>query len=172
MHWIWSNIYKEDQTLLFCIKSFLQLLSAVFAFQRFLQPFHAVLANLISKLDFLTWKYWWFERIVDIENARKSIKKIIVVEKITFVDPYCLVVFTLCGVESFQWWRKERSAEDIMRSCTFCPIALCTKSNGRYDIEAEKEKNKKVKVVKNQIFGHLQHPKNEVRYLENIFLRL
>ena len=28
----------------------------------------------------------------------------------------------LCGVESFQWWRKERSAEDIMRSCTFCHI--------------------------------------------------
>ena len=28
----------------------------------------------------------------------------------------------LCGVESFQWWRKERSVEDIMRSCTFCHI--------------------------------------------------
>ena len=59
-----------------------------------------------------------------------------------------------------------------MRSCTFCPIALCTKSNGRYDIEAEKEKNKKVKVVKNQIFGHLQHPKNEVRYFRIIFFTL
>ena len=33
------------------LKSFLQLLNAV---QRFLQPFRAVLANLISKLDFLT----------------------------------------------------------------------------------------------------------------------
>ena len=48
-------------------------------------------------------------------------------------------------------------------------IALCSKSNGRCDIKAEKEKNQKVKVVINQIFGRLQHPKNEVRYLQNIF---
>ena len=54
------------------LKSFLQLLNAV---QRFLQPFRAVLANLISKLDFLTWKYRWFERSVDIEMPGKVSKK-------------------------------------------------------------------------------------------------
>ena len=32
-------------------------------------------------------------------------------------------------------------------------IALCTKSNGRYDIKAEKRKNYKVKEVINQIFA-------------------
>ena len=47
-------------------------------------------------------------------------------------------------------------------------IALCTKSNGRYDIKAEK-----VKIVINQIFGHLQHSIHtyEERYFENIFFQ-
>ena len=38
--------------------------------------------------------------------------------------------------------------------------ALWFKSNvnGGYDIKAEKKKNKTVKVITNQIFGHLQHP--------------
>ena len=53
-----------------------------------------------------------------------------------------------------------------------CKIALWFKSSGGYDIKAEKKKNKTVKVITNQIFGHLQHPKNKVRYLENIFFRL
>ena len=38
---------------------------------------------------------------------------------------------------------------------------------GSYEEEGESES----KVI-NQIFGRLQFPKNEVRYLENIFLRL
>ena len=50
-----------------------------------------------------------------------------------------------------------------------CNIALWFKSNGGYDIKAEKKKNKTVKVITNQIFGHLQHTKIEVRYLDNIF---
>ena len=35
---------------------------------------------------------------------------------------------------------------------------------GAYEKEGESESK-----IMNQIFGRLQHPKNEVRYLENIF---
>ena len=37
--------------------------------------------------------------------------------------------------------------------------------------EGEEEGESESKVI-NQIFGRLQHPKNEVRYLENTFFRL
>ena len=43
---------------------------------------------------------------------------------------------------------------------------------GGVTLRQKKEKNKKVKVVINQIFGCLQHLKNEVKYTENIFFRL
>ena len=42
----------------------------------------------------------------------------------------------------------------------------------RPSLRADKEEGKSVSKVTNQIFGHLQHLKNEVRYLENIFFRL
>ena len=42
-------------------------------------------------------------------------------------------------------------------------------SDGNFNLEEEGESERK---VINQIFGRLLHPKNEVRYLENIFFRL
>ena len=43
---------------------------------------------------------------------------------------------------------------------------------GGVTLRQKKEKNWKVKVVINKIFGCLKHLKNEVKYTENIFFRL
>ena len=40
------------------------------------------------------------------------------------------------------------------------------------ELGANEEEGDSESKVTNQIFGHLQHLKNEVRYLENIFFRL
>ena len=40
------------------------------------------------------------------------------------------------------------------------------------ELGSDEEEGKSERKVINQIFGRLQHPKNEVRYLENIFFRL
>ena len=41
---------------------------------------------------------------------------------------------------------------------------------GSVELVADEEEGKSESKVINQIFGCLQHPKNELRYLENIFL--
>ena len=43
---------------------------------------------------------------------------------------------------------------------------------GLVEFAANKEEGESESEVINQIFGRLLHPKNEVRYLENIFFRL
>ena len=40
---------------------------------------------------------------------------------------------------------------------------------GRVELGANEEEGESESKVTNQIFGRLQHPKNEVRYLENTF---
>ena len=40
------------------------------------------------------------------------------------------------------------------------------------ELGSDEEEGKSERKVINQIFGRLLHPKNEVRYLENIFFRL
>ena len=40
---------------------------------------------------------------------------------------------------------------------------------GSVELGADDEEGESESKVINQIFGRLQHPKNEVRYLENIF---
>ena len=40
---------------------------------------------------------------------------------------------------------------------------------GRVELGANEEEGESESKVTNQIFGRLQHPKNEMRYLENIF---
>ena len=47
-------------------------------------------------------------------------------------------------------------------------IFQINEKRGQFGLEQMKKKEK----VTNQIFGGLQHRKNEVRYLENIFFRL
>ena len=44
--------------------------------------------------------------------------------------------------------------------------------NGPVGLGADEEEGDSENKVINQIFGRLQHPKNEVRYLENILFRL
>ena len=41
--------------------------------------------------------------------------------------------------------------------------------NGLVELGADEGEGESESKVINQIFCHLQHPKNEVRYLENIF---
>ena len=43
---------------------------------------------------------------------------------------------------------------------------------GSAELGVDEEEGESESKVMNQIFGRLQHPKNEGRYLENIFLRL
>ena len=43
---------------------------------------------------------------------------------------------------------------------------------GPVELGANEEEGESESKVTNQIFGCLQHPKKEVRYLENIFVRL
>ena len=43
---------------------------------------------------------------------------------------------------------------------------------GPVELGSDEEEGESESKVINQIFGRLQFPKNEVRYLENIFLRL
>ena len=43
---------------------------------------------------------------------------------------------------------------------------------GPVELRADEEDGESESKVTSQIFGCLQHPKNEVRYLENIFFRL
>ena len=40
---------------------------------------------------------------------------------------------------------------------------------GSVELGADEKEGESESKVMNQIFGRLQHPKNEVRYLENIF---
>ena len=43
---------------------------------------------------------------------------------------------------------------------------------GSVELGADEKEGESESKIMNQIFGRLQFPKNEVRYLENIFLRL
>ena len=43
---------------------------------------------------------------------------------------------------------------------------------GPVELGSDEEEGESESKVINQIFGRLLHPKNEVRYLENIFFRL
>ena len=43
---------------------------------------------------------------------------------------------------------------------------------GSVELGADEKEGESESKIMNQIFGRLQHPKNEVRYLENIFFRL
>ena len=42
---------------------------------------------------------------------------------------------------------------------------------GSVELGSDEEEGESESKVINQIFGRLQHPKNEVRYLENIFFQ-
>ena len=43
---------------------------------------------------------------------------------------------------------------------------------GPVELRADEEEGESESKITNQIFGCLQHPKKEVRYLKNIFFRL
>ena len=43
---------------------------------------------------------------------------------------------------------------------------------GSVELGADEKEGESESKIMNQIFGRLQHPKNKVRYLENIFFRL
>ena len=43
---------------------------------------------------------------------------------------------------------------------------------GPFELRSDEEEGESESKVTNQIFGRPQHPKNEVRYLENILFRL
>ena len=43
---------------------------------------------------------------------------------------------------------------------------------GSIELGVDDEEGESESLVINRIFGRLQHPKNKVRYLENIFFRL